>query len=868
LPEITPAQLKVYITWDGDGIGRMVGRAELADSPDKIRKISQQIDAGNEIFRSWCERTRGEVIGIGGDEGRIAIDATKLAELPGICETYESAAGATVSVGVGMKLSESAKALLVAKLRGKNRIVLYTPDLEPEIKRAVEAHDKESAGSKEVEEYLKFEKAEEQAPEAPKEQQMPPLKKEKSLEDHFHDHAAAKATGTRHETAIKRGLMTALNAVKQQLPQIEQIKQQNPDLYMTIMGISQELILIAKDMFGKPESSEVAKAEGGLVPPPAAGPGLHSTVEGFMGGLRALPKGSPARGKFITSHMNHAPFLSALKAHPQGPQVHQMLTQHLNSAANAGFKPNQSIVSLTKDEPKEEIDTSKAPQTPKEYVGDLGWKKVFLVDGSFIRDYVDIEFTEGGNHGRYDWIPVGQIWLENSHNEMDVAACALHEYLESDLMHGGMSYDDAHDHASAMERVFRTSLGENKVVKLPQALEWLKTYTKDRKLPCSTGPFPADKKDMPMAKSQVWSNKEGIKIPRHGTPERAQYNRKYAAGIRQGFPGTLKPVKIPLTAINPGSGNMAVNKERLGLYTRMARGGDPLPPVVVRRTGKTFDMVDGSHRQAAAQAAGLTHLYGYEHTPADTKKAEAAHTHPAVSGGRYAILTGENPMHKVTSPGGSAGIETELQNHGLKYEHVKGHYGSPENSILVHNPDLEHMKDLGHRYGQDSILHSQGGKAELHYTNGPHAGKVRPSTGPVQTFDTPPADNFTTVDHGGTPVHFSWPFDFGSEPMAKASIMTEQAKNSKAATAAIQSGEAESVGAADFASSEQMEKRAPFKPIGNRSTNMKYLPGSIKNGKIKIIEPDTGKPSWKGVRSGMIRSNDNHPISSREPNGK
>lgn len=69
--------------------------------------------------------------------------------------------------------------------------------------------------------------------------------------------------------------------------------------------------------------------------------GLHDTVEGFMTGLKALPKGSAGRGKFITGHMNHGPFLGALQAHPQGKQVHSMLTSHLNSAANAGFKPGQ-----------------------------------------------------------------------------------------------------------------------------------------------------------------------------------------------------------------------------------------------------------------------------------------------------------------------------------------------------------------------------------------------------------------------------------------------------------------------------------------------------------------------------------------------
>ncbi len=74
---------------------------------------------------------------------------------------------------------------------------------------------------------------------------------------------------------------------------------------------------------------------------------LHNTVEGFVSAFKAIPKGTPARGKFITQHMNHGPFLAALQAHPQGKQVHQMLTQHLNSSANAGSPPPGTATQVT-----------------------------------------------------------------------------------------------------------------------------------------------------------------------------------------------------------------------------------------------------------------------------------------------------------------------------------------------------------------------------------------------------------------------------------------------------------------------------------------------------------------------------------------
>lgn len=88
-------------------------------------------------------------------------------------------------------------------------------------------------------------------------------------------------------------------------------------------------------------------------------PQLHSTVEGFVGALKGLPKGSPERGKFITAHMNHGPFLTALKTHPQGQQVHAMLTQHLNSRANAGVQPGKTVT-VVKAEQLETVEAARS----------------------------------------------------------------------------------------------------------------------------------------------------------------------------------------------------------------------------------------------------------------------------------------------------------------------------------------------------------------------------------------------------------------------------------------------------------------------------------------------------------------------------
>jgi hypothetical protein len=160
--------MKVLIAWDGDHIGREVGRASLADDVEGLRRISQAIDLGNNTWRSWIVMNGGSVISMGGDEGRAEILAEKLPELPKIREQYAEAVGASVSVGVGTKLSEADRALIVAKLRGGNRIVLYTDDLEDEIKAAEQEKETTTEADKLTDEYLgKAEKKRLRGPKCP-----------------------------------------------------------------------------------------------------------------------------------------------------------------------------------------------------------------------------------------------------------------------------------------------------------------------------------------------------------------------------------------------------------------------------------------------------------------------------------------------------------------------------------------------------------------------------------------------------------------------------------------------------------------------------------------------------------------------------
>lgn len=83
---------------------------------------------------------------------------------------------------------------------------------------------------------------------------------------------------------------------------------------------------------------------------------LHDTVSGFMTGLKALPKVGPERGRFMTAHIGHNPFINALHAHPEGAVLRGMIDKHLNSPANAGFKPGQTKVVVKGEDIADELD--------------------------------------------------------------------------------------------------------------------------------------------------------------------------------------------------------------------------------------------------------------------------------------------------------------------------------------------------------------------------------------------------------------------------------------------------------------------------------------------------------------------------------
>lgn len=122
------------------------------------------------------------------------------------------------------------------------------------------------------------------------------------------------------------------------------------------------------------------------------------------------------------------------------------------------------------------------------------------------------------------------------------------------------------------------------------------------------------------------------------------------------------------------------------------------------------------------------------------------------------IFSAENPYHPAKLRMSHQETIDFLKNKGYNAESMDGKYGSEEKSIIIHNPpknSFKHLNRLAAAMGQDSAIISDGCNHEMHYVNGPKAGKHHKGQGTV-FHEKPPEDFYSTLEDG---THFTHGFD-------------------------------------------------------------------------------------------------------------
>jgi hypothetical protein len=76
---------------------------------------------------------------------------------------------------------------------------------------------------------------------------------------------------------------------------------------------------------------------------------------------------------------------------------------------------------------------------------------VWIVNGRLVRSAFDIDFTAGGHDHVYEFVPQGEVWIDDDITEQERGYVLLHELHERNRMEQGISYDNAHAESSRLE---------------------------------------------------------------------------------------------------------------------------------------------------------------------------------------------------------------------------------------------------------------------------------------------------------------------------------------------------------------------------------------------------------------------------------
>ena len=85
------------------------------------------------------------------------------------------------------------------------------------------------------------------------------------------------------------------------------------------------------------------------------------------------------------------------------------------------------------------------------------WKKlengvsVWIVNGRFVRSVFDIDFTAGGHEHVYEYVPTGEVWIDDAITEKERGFVLLHELHERNRMADAVPYSQAHAESSRIE---------------------------------------------------------------------------------------------------------------------------------------------------------------------------------------------------------------------------------------------------------------------------------------------------------------------------------------------------------------------------------------------------------------------------------
>ena len=90
-------------------------------------------------------------------------------------------------------------------------------------------------------------------------------------------------------------------------------------------------------------------------------------------------------------------------------------------------------------------------------IGRVSGFNIWTVDGKYIRDNLDEEFTNFGQPLDFKIIPKNEFWIDKEHSGNESRFFIMHMLAENKLMKEGKSFDEARVYANKIEKKERTN---------------------------------------------------------------------------------------------------------------------------------------------------------------------------------------------------------------------------------------------------------------------------------------------------------------------------------------------------------------------------------------------------------------------------
>ena len=439
--------MNAYVAWSVDN-SKMYNQKVLSNDVEGARIVTQRLERGDAIWRSWVELAGGSMISVG-ENGRAEVPADKLGDTPKVLEEYVSLVGAT-SVGVGMQLSDADKALRAAKIQSGNKIVFYTEEVDRQLEQdRIEKENEAKLGKAERKYFQRIRKAGESP---------------NFIGGTYGDDKGIWGVPKLYAHVQKLGLKP------QPVPLSE--------LQHIFSGSHQ-----ADEEYGSPEFNQRADQTDTSFPiiTSHGADGKRFIVDGFHRTHKLMTQGATHVSSYtIPSH--------------QFPPADAATEEEYNNKFNKA-ETTEGEAKLRRDHYEaKRVGMADATKYQKKLLGEINDKAVHEVDGQSIRGKDDIDFCEGGNPSRYSYVPLGCLWVDEALQSLDKLATILHEAVEDSRMESeGMSYDEAHDIASDEEIKFREANKDLTNFDFQKVVEWFGKLHKAQTTMAPVAPAPQRK---------------------------------------------------------------------------------------------------------------------------------------------------------------------------------------------------------------------------------------------------------------------------------------------------------------------------------------------------------------------------------------